>query len=304
MTAARMHDDEVDTDASLVTRLIARQFPRWAGLPVEAVPSAGTDNALYRLGAELVVRLPRIHWAVGQVEKEQEWLPKLAPYLPLRIPVPVARGEPAEGYPWHWSVYRWLEGENAAIESMPDPEQAAHDLADFILALQRIDARAGPVPGPFNAQRGEALVHRDRETRECIDRLQNEFEADALTAIWEAALQAPAWTAAPVWLHGDLQSGNLLAVQGRLSAVIDFGCLGVGDPAYDVMAAWLYLNAGTREAFRQALQVDEATWTRGRGLALLVSVVALPYYQVTNPALAGISRRAIREALLDFRANG
>ena len=130
------------------------------------------------------------------------------------------------------------------------------------------------------------------------------LDADAVTAVWEAALQAPAWRGPPVWIHGDLQSGNLLARQGRLSAVIDFGCLGVGDPACDVMAAWMLLSAETRDVFRAALQVDDATWARGRGWALSVGLIALPYYQSTNPVLAGIARRAIDEALADYSASG
>ena len=297
---SRMHIDEVETNVSLAARLLAAQFPQWAGLPIEPVPSAGTDNALYRLGDDLVVRLPRIHWAIEQVEKEHRWLPRLAPFLPLALPVPLAKGEPGEGYPWHWSVYRWLEGENTTIERIADPRQAAIDLARFVCALQRIDATGGPPPGTHNSRRGEPLAMRDARTREAIASLRGELDVEAVTALWDAAVVAPAWSGPPVWLHGDLQSGNLLAVQGRLSAVIDFGCLGVGDPACDVMAAWMFLTAETRGAFRAALQVDDATWARGRGWALSVGLIALPYYQSSNPALAEIARRAIDEALSDY----
>jgi aminoglycoside phosphotransferase (APT) family kinase protein len=297
-----MHADEVDTDASLVRRLLAAQFPRWANLPIAPVPSAGTDNALYRISADMVVRLPRIHWAVGQVEKEQEWLPRLAPLLPLAIPVPLAMGTPAEGYPWHWSVYRWLEGENAIIERLADPHQAATDLAQFIAALQRIDPTGGPPPGPHNSGRGVPLAMRDAPTRAAITSLQGgALDTDAATAAWDAALQAPVWDGPPVWIHGDLQSGNLLCVQGRLSAVIDFGCLGVGDPACDLIVAWNLLGPETRDVFRAALPVDDATWARGRGWALSVGLIALPYYQSTNPVLAGIARRAIEEVLADHK---
>ncbi len=302
MTAGKMHDDEMDTDAPLVGRLLAAQFPQWADLPIEPVPSAGTDNALYRLGDDMVVRLPRIHWAVGQVEEEHTWLPRLAPFLPLAIPVPLAKGEPGEGYPWHWSVYRWLEGETATIERIANPRQAAIDLAQFIAALQRLDATGGPPPGPHNSSRGEPLAMRDTETRDAIAILRGTLDADTMTAVWDTAIEAPAWHGPLVWLHGDLQSGNLLAVQGRLSAVIDFGCLSVGDPACDVMAAWLYLSAETRDVFRATLQVDDATWARGRGWALSVGLIALPYYQNTNPVLAGIARRAIAEVLADYSA--
>jgi aminoglycoside phosphotransferase (APT) family kinase protein len=301
MRTGKMHADEVDTDVSLVRRLLAAQFPQWADLPIEPVESAGTDNAIYRLGEDMAVRLPRIHWAIGQVEKEQRWLPKLAPHLPLAIPVPLAKGNPAEGYPWHWSVYPWLEGENATIERIADPRQAAADLAHFITALQRIDPAGGPPPGPHNFHRGVPLAMRDASTRAAIASLHGTLDTNATTAAWEAALRAPAWHGPPVWIHGDLQSGNLLALQGRLSAVIDFGCLGVGDPACDVIVAWNLLTAETRDVFRAALQVDDATWARGRGWALSFGLIALPYYHSTNPVLAGISRYAIDEVLTDYK---
>jgi aminoglycoside phosphotransferase (APT) family kinase protein len=304
MSAGKMHADEVDTDVSLVGRLLAAQFPQWADLPIRPVPSAGTDNALYRLGDDMAVRLPRLLAATGQVDKEHRWLPRLAPLLPLAIPVPLAQGAPGEGYPWHWSVYRWLAGENATIERLADPRQAATELAQFIAALQRIDPTGGPPPGAHNSFRGVPLEMRDPETRAAIATLHGTLDAGALTAAWEAALQAPAWRGPPVWIHGDLQSGNLLAQHGRLRAVIDFGCLGVGDPACDLQVAWNLLSAETRHVFRAALAVDDATWARGRGWALSVGLVALPYYQSTNPVLAGISRRAIAQALPDHRASG
>jgi aminoglycoside phosphotransferase (APT) family kinase protein len=302
MSAGKMHVDEVDTDGSLVGRLLAAQFPQWADLAIEPVRSAGTDNALYRLGDDMAVRLPRIHWATGQVDKEHRWLPRLAPLLPLAIPVPLAKGIPGEGYPWHWSVYQWLEGEHATIERITDPRQVATELAQFIAALQRIDPTGGPPPGPHNSSRGVPLAMRDPQTRAAIATLHGMLDADAVTTAWAAALQAPAWRGPPVWIHGDLQSGNLLAHQGRLSAVIDFGCLGVGDPACDLIVAWNFLSAETRDVFRTALPVDDATWARGRGWALSVGLIALPYYQSTNPVLAGMSRRAIDAILADHNA--
>lgn len=300
MSAGKMHVDEVDVDVALVGRLLAAQFPQWADLPIEPVHSAGTDNAIYRLGDDMAVRLPRIEGATGQVDKEHQWLPRLAPHLPLAIPVPLAKGTPGEGYPWHWSVYRWLEGENATIERIADPVQAARDLAQFIAALQRIDPMGGPPSGPHNFFRGVPLSTRDADTRAAIASLDGMLDTSALTAAWDAALQAPAWDGPPVWIHGDLQSLNLLVQQGRLSAVIDFGGLGVGDPACDLQVAWNLLSAQTRDVFRAALPVDDATWARGRGWALSVGLIALPYYQSTNPVLAGIARRAIDEVLADY----
>jgi aminoglycoside phosphotransferase (APT) family kinase protein len=300
MSAGKMHVDEVDIDISLVCSLLAAQFPQWADLSLDPVHSTGTDNAIFRLGDDMSVRLPRIQNATLQVDKEHLWLPRLAPHLPLAIPVPLAKGTPGEGYPWHWSVYRWLEGETATIERIADPGQAARDLAQFVAALQRIDPAGGPPPGAHNSFRGVPLSTRDADTRAAIASLDSMLDTGVVTAAWDATLQAPAWHGPPVWIHGDLSPLNLLVERGRLSAVIDFGCLGVGDPACDLQVAWNLFSAQTRDAFRAALPVDDATWARGRGWALSVGLIALPYYQSTNPVLAGIARRAIDEVLADY----
>lgn len=300
MTTPKMHAAEVATDAGIVRRLVAGQFPQWAGLPVVPVPSAGTDNALYRLGGDLVVRMPRIHWATGQIGLERRWLPHLAPHLPLAVPTPLAVGEPGEGFAWQWSVYRWLAGENATLDRLADPEAAARDLARFVLALQAIDPTGGPEPKPEALGRGAPLATRDAKTREAIASLAGMIDTRAATAAWEAALAAPVWRGAPAWLHGDLQSGNLLANRGRLTAVIDFGAMAIGDPACDLMVAWNLFTARARAAFRETIGVDAATWARGRGWALSPALIALPYYRETNPGLAGIARHAIAEVLSDM----
>lgn len=296
-----MHADEVHIDAPLVRRLVEEQFPRWAGLPLELVRSAGTDNAIHRLGSDLVVRLPRRPDASGQIEKEYRWLPKLAAQLPLEVPVPLALGAPAGSYPYPWSICRWLDGENAVTAPITDLGQAAEDLARFILALQRINASGGPAPGAHNSGRGEPLAMRDADSRAAIASLDGLIDARAASAAWSLALRASVWTGSPVWLHGDLLPSNLLVKAGRLSAIIDFGCLGVGDPACDLMAAWTMLSADSRPAFRAALAVDEATWVRGSGWALSFGLIALPYYLHSNPVLATIARRAIEEVLADYQ---
>jgi Predicted aminoglycoside phosphotransferase len=285
MPAAKMHDDELETDASLVGRLLAAQFPHWADLPIEPVQSSGTDNAIYRLGDDMAVRLPRIHWATGQPELEHEWLPRLAPHLSLAIPVPLAQGAPGEGYPWQWSIHRWLGGETATLERIADPDSFAEELAEFVTALQRIDAKDGPPAG-----RGVPLAMRDAPTRAAIEELHGMVDTDAMTAMWDAALRIPEWNGPDVWIHGDLAPGNLLVVDGRLSAVIDFGCLGVGDPACDAIVAWNLLTAETRNAYRAALRVDDDTWDRGRGWALSVALIQLPYYDSRSPVLAAGAR--------------
>jgi aminoglycoside phosphotransferase (APT) family kinase protein len=293
---ARMHADEIDTDAVLVRRLVGAQLPYWAHLPIEPVESAGTDNALYRLGDDMVVRLPRRERDALTLEKERRWLPALAPLLPLAVPVPLAEGEPAEGYPFTWSVYRWFEGENATPERIADPIRLAEDLAQFVAALQRIDTTDGPRPGEHNAFRGVPLARRDRMTRAAIATLAGAIDGAAVTAAWDAALDAPEWDQPPVWIHGDLDSRNLLAAGGRLSAVLDFGCLGVGDPASDVMVAWKLLPAEARGAFRATLSLDDATWARSRGGVLSQALGALSYYTMeTNPWLVTEARRWLAE---------
>src|SRR5438132_7965951 len=238
MSAPKMHADEVDTDVSLVRRILAAQFPQWAHLPIEPVQPFGTDNANYRLGDDMVVRLPRREQTSRTLEKERQWLPRLAPLLPLAVPVPLAAGMPGEGYPFTWSVYTWLRGENATGERISDRGQLATDLAEFIAALQRIATTDGPPPGEHNFFRGEPLARRDVETRAAIAALDGKIDVDAVSAAWEEALRSPDWQRAPVWVHGDLDARNLLVANGRLSAVIDFGGLGVGDPACDVMVVW------------------------------------------------------------------
>jgi aminoglycoside phosphotransferase (APT) family kinase protein len=294
----KVHADEANTDSSLVRRLLAAQFPQWADLPIEPVEPRGTDNALYRLGNDMVVRLPRRERTVGTLKKERTWLPRLAPYVTLAVPTPLAEGRPTEDYAWIWSVYSWLDGENATADQLADLGRAATDLARFVAALERIDTTGGPGPGEHNFFRGEAIGERDAAVRASIAALRDDIDLRAVIAVWEAALCAPQWKRPPVWIHGDLDSRNLLALDGRLSAVIDWGSLGVGDPACDVMVAWKVLSADSRDIFRTALSIDDATWARGRGWALSQALGALSYYTLeTNPVLVRESRRWLVEVL-------
>ncbi|MFF1422664.1 aminoglycoside phosphotransferase family protein [Streptomyces sp. NPDC058280] len=294
MRAGTMHAEEWDIDVSLVRRLITARFPQWAGLPVTLVDSAGTSNAMYRLGEDMVVRLPRVAGSANDVEKEHRWLPRLAPGLPVAIPVPLGQGMPAEGYPWPWSVYRWLQGENPAVERIAEQGLLAKDLAEFVAALHRIDPTDGPL-----SYRSEPLAMRDAATRDAIERLYGIVDTGAATAAWDAALRTPARPGPAVWIHADLQPGNLLTVRGRLSAVIDFGCLGLGDPAVDLIAAWYVLPADARGVFRTALEVDDAAWARGRGWALSIALDELRYYRDTNPVMAAIARHVVHEVVTD-----
>ena len=289
-----MHADEVLTDVPLVRRLLAEQFPEWAELSLERVPSSGTDNALYRLGDDMVVRLPRIDWAVAGLQRELEWLPRLAPLLPVSVPVPLAEGRPSEDYPWDWAVYEWLPGENPPLGGDGNSVALARDLAGLVRAFQRIDI-AGP-----SSRRGLPLASQGEWTRAALSELRGTIDTTAATAAWEEALRTPVWSRPPVWLHGDLFPGNLLVERGRLRAVIDFALVGMGDPACDLIAAWSLFPRATREVFRAELTVDDATWARGRGWALSVALVALPYYRDTNPGFAALARHVLGEVLAEL----
>jgi len=295
-----MHADRIDIDVSLVRRLIATQFPQWADLPIEPVEVGGWDNKTFHLGAHMTVRLPSAASYAQQVEKEHRWLPKLAPLLPLPIPVPLAKGTPAEGYPWQWSVYRWLEGETATVERIVDLRQFATTLAHFLTALYRINPADGPPPGQHNFFRGGPLRVYDGETRQALIALEGEIDTEAANAVWEAALAAT-WHGSPVWFHGDIAWENLLVEDGRLSAVIDFGTSGVGDPSCDLAIAWTLFEGESRDAFRTAIQLDEATWARGRGWTLWKALITLAGHVDNNSLEAEEARRVIDEVLADHR---
>ena len=287
-----MHADEVQSDAALVRRLLESRFPQWAHLPIEPVESGGTDNALYRLGNTLVARLPRVPGAAAQIEMEERWLPALAPHLPLVIPEPVAAGQPEPGYPFIWAVYRWLDGQDGTAAGLADPDQAATALARFIAALRTIDPTGG-----FKSGRGGPLVQRDAFARAGIATLPDSFDKAALTRAWDRALAAPAWDGPPVWIHGDLHPANMLVVGGEIHAILDFSCLGLGDPATDVMAAWNILPSRSWLVFREALAVDDATWDRARGWSLSMWAGGFNYYLHTNPVFIRMARFALGQIL-------
>ncbi|MEV7616573.1 aminoglycoside phosphotransferase family protein [Streptomyces sp. NPDC089799] len=298
MATERTADVRPAIDAALVRGLVDTQFPQWAGLPLELLDPAGSDHVIYRLGAELSVRLPRHAGAIGQARKESEWLPRLAPHLPLAVPVPVGVGEPDFGYPWPWAVSRWLDGEVATVEALADSSEAAVELAGFLSALQRFEPGDIPARGAREDLTAPPLLARDRATRAAIAEVDGVFDAAAMTELWEAAISAPGWDGPAAWFHGDFHTGNLLTVDGRLSAVIDFGGLGLGDPACDLVIAFTLMSAESRAAFRAALAVDDATWIRGRGWALATALNAYTHYAAVNPRVAAQTTRQITEALI------
>ncbi len=286
---------------ALVRRLIAAQFPRWAHLPVTPVAHGGNDNRTFHLGPEMSVRLPSAQGYAAQVLKEHRWLPRLAPHLPLPIPQPLALGRPAPDYPWPWSVYRWIDGAVTGSALIADMSQFGTDISQFLTSLQAIDAAGGPAAGAHSFYRGAPPAVYDAQTREAIATLGDRIDAAATTAVWDAALAAE-WHGPPVWVHGDVAVGNLLVTGGRLSAVIDFGCLAVGDPACDLVIAWTLFSGASRAAFRAGLPLDAGTWARGRGWALWKALITLADVVDTDPAIAAESRRVIAAVVADHEA--
>src|SRR4051812_43585565 len=285
-------------DTELVRRLIRAQFPQWAGLPVTQFLPGGWDNRTFRLGEQMLVRLPSAAGYAASVAKEQRWLPRLAPHLPLPIPVPLVQGVPGEGFPFPWSVYRWLEGQDAGTGRVDDLPAFAGELARFLDALQHVDATGGPPPGPHNWYRGAPLAHYDAETRQALDLLGDAVDRSAATELWERALST-AWGSPPRWFHGDVAVGNLLVRDGRLAGVLDFGTSGVGDPACDLVIAWTLFEGESRSAFRAGLDLDPDTWDRGRGWALWKALIVLAGMVDTNAAEADHPARVVAAVLAD-----
>ncbi|MGO4597639.1 aminoglycoside phosphotransferase family protein [Terrabacter sp. 2RAF25] len=301
MPPARMHEDELVVDEHLVRRLVAGQLPHLAHLPVRRFASTGTVNAIIRLGDDLYARLPRVAAWADDLVKELEWLPRLAPALPLTVPEPVAVGRPTDAFPHPWAIFRWVPGSPYAVGAV-DEVTAARRLAGFVSALREV---AVPVQAPAGGRR--PLAELDAATRDALERSRHLVDADAALAAWDRARQAPAFDpleSRRVWLHGDLLPPNVLVNGGHLAAVLDFGSLGVGDPAADAIAAWTMFTRAGRTAYREALGVDDATWERARGYALTQAALIVPYYEHSNPDFSAMARRTIAMVLEDARDVG
>lgn len=296
-----MDNDRLIIDAPLVRRLVATQFPKWKDLPIRSVALSGWDNRTFHLGNDMLVRMPSAAEYEFQVEKEHKWLPKLAPYLPLPIPTPLAMGKPSNDYPWKWSIYRWLEGETAATGRIDNLVDFAANLAQFLVALQSIDSTNGPAPGLHSFYRGGSLTIYDTETRKAIEALKDKIDVATAIEIWEAAL-ATTWSKKPVWVHGDMSAGNLLVKEGRLSAVIDFGQLAVGDPACDLAIAWTLFKGKSRAVFYDNLPLDAETWARGRAWTLWKALVVAAGFTNPNNAESTKCWRIIDEVLMDHKS--
>jgi aminoglycoside phosphotransferase (APT) family kinase protein len=291
-----MHPNEVAITIPLIQQLLREQFPHLSELPITQVTSMGTDNAIYRIGDEFCARLPRIPSAAESVQKEQIWLPQFEKVLPMRIPTLHASGSPSKNYPFPFSIYNWFEGENAFETQNFDHHYAAKDLAKFLNSLQNIYTQNAPL-----SRRGGPLLTQDLEVQKAIKSLADVIDVDKVTKIWESCLRAPKWNRPPVWIHSDLLPANLLIQERKLKSVIDFGMMGIGDPACDLLPAWSLFTSETREVFRSEVKVDDATWLRGLGWALSVALIIIPYYQGgKNPGLVAVAEGMIREVMVDW----
>ena len=263
-----------EINTALVERLIALQFPEWATHTIKPVVLSGWDNRTFHLGETMTVRLPSAVGYSPQALKEQHWLPILAPHLSLPIPTLLGKGEPNDLFPWKWGIYRWIDGEptnRVLVENLAD---FAKSLANFLRELQQIDATEGPLAGAHCCFRGASLLTYNDDTEQAIEALKHLIDADLAKAIWADAT-ASEWNKPPVWFHGDIAPGNLIVKDGQLTAVIDFGCCGVGDPACDLAIAWTFLFGENRKIFRTELDCDNQTWSRGRGWALWKALITI-----------------------------
>jgi aminoglycoside phosphotransferase (APT) family kinase protein len=298
-----MNNHSLIINTSLVQHLISSQFPQWKHLPIQPVALSGWDNRTFHLGDQMLVRLPSAAPYAGQAEKEYTWLPKLAPFLPLPIPSPIAIGNPTQNYPWKWSIYHWLKGESAATAHIDNLTNFAKDLAQWIAALHRINPTGGPPPGPHSFHRGGSLSNYNSETRQALSLLKHKIDVPTATKLWESALST-SWSNPPLWVHGDISAGNLLVQNGQLSAVIDFGQLTIGDPACDLPISWTMFKNQSRQIFLSTLSLDPNTILRARAWTLWKSLItAANLTNATNDVEATKPLHIINEVLTDHKLN-
>ena len=279
----------MDITEDLVHRLVTGQFPQWSHLPIRPVATQGNDHRTFRLGDHLAVRLPSHERYVAGIFKEDRFLPLLAEHLPVPVPAPVATGQPTQEYPCPWSVRHWMVGDAPDSDPRLDRTRFADDLGAFLQELRTVPVHDGPTAGLHSFYRGcHPSVYGDQVQQALIE-LADQVDVDACKAIWRAALRS-AWSTAPVWFHGDVAVGNLLTTEGRLSAVIDFGTCGIGDPACDLVIAWTFLRDDERKIFHEAVGLPDDAWARGRGWALWKALITItepesPQYETQTRTL-------------------
>lgn len=288
----------VHITADLAHKLIAEQFPEYAHLPIVSVKKQGHDNRTYRLGSNMLIRMPTADSYALKVPIEQEILPQLASYLTVRIPAPIRMGAATHDYPYPFSIYKWLEGTSINLLVLDNVylEKLAFDIANFLKELQSIDCVDGPTPGQHNWWRGDHASVYDKGAREQILKLSNTIDANKAINIWEQASKTK-WNKPPVWIHGDFYVGNMLIKDGKLSAIIDFGGMGLGDPACDLVIAWAYLEGKAREIFIQEMALDNDTWLRAKAWALWKATYELCIISDQNSPEFNIQKRIIEDIL-------
>lgn len=296
-------EQKINIDVPLVKWLINKQFAEWSNLSITPVEKSGWDNKTFHLGDNMLVRLPSARIYEPQVEKEQKWLPKFAKLLPLEIPIPLAKGEPCKEYPFKWSIYAWLKGDTAGSQDLSDEILVgiASQLAKFLSALQNIDTTDGPAAGAQNFYRGSSLDIYDAEARKAINILRDKIDAKLALELWDTAL-ATRWTHKPVWVHGDISPGNLIINDNKLCAVIDFGILGVGDPACDLVIAWTLFRGKSRDKFRKEVNLDKNTWARARAWALWKAAILSAKMSSSNEIELKKSWFVLQEVLAEYKS--
>lgn len=291
----KLHENEAHIDENLVKKLLSNQFPKFANLPLRLIFPQGTDNVMYQLGNDMIVRMPRIDSAANSLMKEKRWLPTLASRLPINIPNVIGVGNPDEIYPYPWIVGNFIEGKHLSNENKLDLNQAAIDLGNFVLSMQRVSTKDAPF-----CSRGKPLSTRDKDIREAIALIEDIYDIKLLTEIWEYFLQLPNWSKNPTWIHGDLHADNLLAENRKITAIVDFGMAGIGDPAVDLMVAWTLLNKEARKIFKDIVKPDQDTWERGKAWAFNF-IVAYPYYKKSNPRFAQAAKKIVDEVIISYK---
>lgn len=279
-----------------VKAMIQEQFPQYASLVIQPVVQSGHDNHTFHLGESMSIRLPSGEAYVAQVEKEIQWLPKLKPYLPLPISEVIAKGEPCQLYPFPWTINRYLPGVPLSYDNLRSQSELAIDLASFLHELQQIDTTNAPVAGAHNFYRGGPLQVYDQESKKALMRLEKELPTAVLKDIWEKSLQSD-WAKQPVWIHGDIAPGNLLMEYGKLAAVIDFGIMGIGDPACDYAMAWTFFDSEARSIFLKEAQLNQATIARAKGWALWKALIT---YHDGDRKVANLAQRTLLAILAEI----
>lgn len=305
-----LHDNEIPIDENGVRSLLAEQCPQWADLPL-SLAGAGTDNHMYRLGDDLVVRLPRTAEKARSLQKEHQWLPRLAPLLTYEVPEPVYAGVPSGDFPLDWSVFRWIHGEVAGPDTVTDWAGLGTDLAEFVRELHgaglmgaaRGDLSSSQARRPQGARRHGHIVEQVQQNFDnCRMIMGSELDLDALEQLWLASLSLPEPSGPHVWRHNDLKPANLLVRAGKLHAVIDFGGgLSVGFPESEHDSLW-QSPPETRQAYREALEIDDLTWTRVRARVIAGSLVGIQYYRHSWPAVAARCQALLEEILAEASA--